>query len=113
MPPHTPDPESHRLAEDAARKANWKRWGPYLSERQWATVREDYSPDGDCWSYFPHDLPAPNLIPPTPRSGARPPAARRLDCSDVDLSHRHHRIERALRGDGIGVGDRSRQGDRR
>ena len=34
---------------------NWKRWGPYLSERQWATVREDYSPDGNCWDYFPHD----------------------------------------------------------
>ena len=35
--------------------ANWKRWGPYLSERQWGTVREDYSADGDCWDYFPHD----------------------------------------------------------
>ena len=34
---------------------NWKRWGPYLSERQWGTVREDYSADGDCWDYFPHD----------------------------------------------------------
>ena len=39
--------EENRLREDAARKANWKRWGPYLSERQWGTVREDYSPDGD------------------------------------------------------------------
>jgi hypothetical protein len=47
--------ESARLAEDNARTANWKRWGPYLSERQWATVREDYSPDGDSWTYFPHD----------------------------------------------------------
>src|SRR6266446_3327845 len=47
--------EEQRLAEDAARKNNWKRWGPYLSERQWATVREDYSPDGTCWDYFPHD----------------------------------------------------------
>ena len=37
-----------------ARK-NWKRWGPYLSERQWGTVREDYSSNGDCWNYFPHD----------------------------------------------------------
>lgn len=35
--------------------SNWKRWGPYLSERQWGTVREDYSPHGTCWSYFPHD----------------------------------------------------------
>ncbi|XP_042215012.1 uncharacterized protein YMR196W-like [Homarus americanus] len=49
------DAESVRLKEDAARSANWKRWGPYLSERQWGTVREDYSPDGDCWSYLPHD----------------------------------------------------------
>jgi len=47
--------EPQRLAEDAARTRNWKRWGPYLSERQWGTVREDYSADGDCWSYFPHD----------------------------------------------------------
>ena len=47
--------ERQRLAEDAARTRNWKRWGPYLSERQWGTVREDYSTTGDCWSYFPHD----------------------------------------------------------
>jgi hypothetical protein len=47
--------EPQRLAEDAARTRNWKRWGPYLSERQWGTVREDYSADGNCWSYFPHD----------------------------------------------------------
>jgi mannosylglycerate hydrolase MGH1-like protein len=51
----TPEPESARLAEDARREKNWKRWGPYLSERQWGTVREDYSPDGTCWDYFPHD----------------------------------------------------------
>jgi len=43
------------LSQDVARTANWKRWGPYLSERQWATVREDYSPDGTCWDSFPHD----------------------------------------------------------
>jgi len=55
--PNTPDqnPESRRLAEDAARKKNWKRFGPYLAERQWGTVREDYSPGGDAWDYFPHD----------------------------------------------------------
>ncbi len=47
--------EAQRLAEDAAREKNWKRWGPYLSERQWATVREDYSERGTCWEYFPHD----------------------------------------------------------
>ena len=47
--------ERQRLAEDASREANWKRWGPYLSERQWGTVREDYSADGNCWTYLPHD----------------------------------------------------------
>ncbi len=56
MPQSGPvDPESLRLAEDRDRKANWKRWGPYLSERQWGTVREDYSADGEAWTYFPHD----------------------------------------------------------
>jgi len=48
------DLEKQRLAEDLARKENWKRWGPYLSERQWGTVREDYSENGNCWEYFPH-----------------------------------------------------------
>ncbi|MDB5296125.1 MAG: Mannosyl oligosaccharide glucosidase, partial [Phycisphaerales bacterium] len=48
------DIETERLKEDAARAANWKRWGPYLSDRQWGTVREDYSPDGSAWTYFPH-----------------------------------------------------------
>ena len=47
--------EHQRLKQDADRTKNWKRWGPYLSERQWATVREDYSPYGNCWDYFPHD----------------------------------------------------------
>jgi hypothetical protein len=47
--------ELQRLQEDQARKRNWKRWGPYLAERQWATVREDYSAQGDPWDYFPHD----------------------------------------------------------
>src|SRR4029078_8862172 len=50
-----PDPEIHRLLEDARREKNWKRWGPYLPARQWGTVREDYSADGRCWEYFPHD----------------------------------------------------------
>jgi hypothetical protein len=49
------NPEKERLESDAKRLANWKRWGPYLSERQWATVREDYSEWGDTWEYFPHD----------------------------------------------------------
>ena len=47
--------EGKRLVADNARTANWKRWGPYLAERQWGTVREDYSPDGSCWDYFSHD----------------------------------------------------------
>jgi hypothetical protein len=53
--PQQISPEIARLAEDKARTKNWKRWGPYLSERQWATVREDYSADGACWDYFPHE----------------------------------------------------------
>jgi hypothetical protein len=47
--------EHERLAEDKERTKNWKRWGPYLSERQWGTVREDYSEHGNSWSNFPHD----------------------------------------------------------
>lgn len=47
--------EHQRLEQDAARSENWKRWGPYLSERQWGTVREDYSPKGQAWLYFPHE----------------------------------------------------------
>ena len=46
--------EARRLAE-ARQGVPWRRWGPYLSERQWGTVREDYSADGDAWDYFPHD----------------------------------------------------------
>ena len=47
--------EIFRLEEDASRRKNWKRWGPYLSERQWGTVREDYSEFGAAWDYFPHE----------------------------------------------------------
>jgi hypothetical protein len=47
--------ERARLSEDAARIKNWKRWGPYLADRQWGTVREDYSANGEVWSYFPFD----------------------------------------------------------
>ena len=47
--------EAARLDEARARTAHWKRWGPYLAERQWGTVREDYSEDGSAWRYFPHD----------------------------------------------------------
>jgi hypothetical protein len=47
--------EEKRLEEARARKAHWKRWGPYLSERAWGTVREDYSPGGTAWEYLSHD----------------------------------------------------------
>ena len=47
--------EERRLEEARERTVHWKRWGPYLSERAWGTVREDYSPNGTAWDYFPHD----------------------------------------------------------
>jgi hypothetical protein len=47
--------EDYRLDEARQRKKHWKRWGPYLSERQWGTVREDYSADGTAWEYFPFE----------------------------------------------------------
>jgi hypothetical protein len=47
--------EKKRMADNNADKENWRHWGPYLSERQWGTVREDYSPGGTAWEYFPHD----------------------------------------------------------
>ncbi len=47
--------EVKRLEEDKNNVAPWKKWGPYLSERQWGTVREDYSPNGDAWNFFTHD----------------------------------------------------------
>lgn len=50
-----PTAEHQRLMASHERAANWKRWGPYLSERQWGTVREDYSDSGNCWEYFPHE----------------------------------------------------------
>jgi Mannosylglycerate hydrolase MGH1-like glycoside hydrolase domain len=51
--PHTA--EHQRLAQAGEQAAPWKQWGPYLAERAWATVREDYSPYGSAWEYFPHD----------------------------------------------------------
>ncbi len=47
--------EKQRLADAEARTKHWKRWGPYLAERAWGTVREDYSENGTAWEYFPHD----------------------------------------------------------
>ena len=47
--------EGTRLRDARERKAHWRRWGPYLADRQWGTVREDYSPHGGAWDFFPHD----------------------------------------------------------
>lgn len=62
MPPINSSPaaapasaERQRLVQDKLGQQNWRRWGPYLSERQWGTVREDYSPGGNAWDYLPHD----------------------------------------------------------
>ena len=49
------DAEQQRLEEDRNRVALWRRWGPYVAARQWGTVREDYSDDGNAWDFFPHD----------------------------------------------------------
>src|SRR6202451_140125 len=49
------DAEKRRLIEAARHDLHWRRWGPYLSEREWGTVREDYSAKGTAWEYFPHD----------------------------------------------------------
>src|SRR5438876_944028 len=48
--------EQQRLQQSRERTIYWKRWGPYLSERAWGTVREDYSADGSAWDYFPFDV---------------------------------------------------------
>lgn len=55
MPEYPQNPEEERLQQDTSRTHRWKRWGPYLAERQWGTVREDYSANGDVWTAFPHD----------------------------------------------------------
>src|SRR4051812_42238532 len=50
------DPEKQRLQEAREGRAEWRKWGPYLSERSWGTVREDYSATGDAWRYLTHDM---------------------------------------------------------
>jgi hypothetical protein len=47
--------EQQRLTDADRNGVPWRRWGPYLSERQWGSVREDYSPGGDAWNYLTHD----------------------------------------------------------
>ncbi len=49
------NPETVRLQDARTNKIPWRKWGPYVSERQWGTVREDYSQDGNAWDYFSHD----------------------------------------------------------
>ena len=53
--PAKPTAEDLRLAEAREQKVPWRRWGPYVSERQWGTVREDYSPGGTAWEFVSHD----------------------------------------------------------
>jgi hypothetical protein len=71
--------EEQRLEESRQRKAHWKRWGPYLSERAWGTVREDYSPGGTAWEHVPHDH-------------ARSKAYRWNEDGLAGISDRHQRI---------------------
>src|SRR5580700_569705 len=52
---HIADTAEGRRLEEARLGGPWREWGPYLSDRQWGTVREDYSPYGNAWEYFPHD----------------------------------------------------------
>ncbi len=75
--------EQRRLDESRQRKAHWKRWGPYLSERAWGTVREDYSAGGTAWDYLTHDQ-------------ARSKAYRWNDDGLAGISDRHQRICFAL-----------------
>src|SRR5215831_5639008 len=75
--------EEQRLEESRQRARHWKRWGPYLSSRAWGTVREDYSPYGTAWDYFPHDH-------------ARSRAYRWNEDGILGISDRHQRICFAL-----------------
>ena len=51
----TPMNAEHKRLDEARQGTPWRQWGPYLSERQWGTVREDYSENGDAWHFFTHD----------------------------------------------------------
>src|SRR5262245_46355766 len=75
--------EAQRLEEARLRTKHWKRWGPYLSERAWGSVREDYSPGGDAWDYFPH-------------VHARSRAYRWNEDGLAGISDRHQRISFAI-----------------
>src|SRR2546423_14880343 len=92
-------PEHERLLQTQQRSINWTRWGPYVSERAWGTVREDYSPYGTAWDYLPHDVarskayrwgedglagnfgrPPQNLFSPAPLNGRDPHLQKRPLC---------------------------------
>src|SRR6476620_4155707 len=75
--------EHQRLEDSRNRTAHWKRWGPYLSERAWGTVREDYSSGGDAWDSFPHDQ-------------ARSRTSRWNEAAIAGTSDRHQKISFAL-----------------
>src|ERR671925_803515 len=75
--------EQRRLSDTASGAADWQRWGTYVSDRAWGTVREDYSPDGSAWDYFPHDH-------------ARSRAYRWNEDGIAGISDRHQRICFAL-----------------
>lgn len=75
--------EGRRIAENDSRAAHWNRWGPYIADRAWGTVREDYSRDGAAWDSFPHDH-------------ARSRAYRWNEDGILGLSDRHQRICFAL-----------------
>ena len=83
-----PDAERKRLADANGAKRAWRRWGPYLSERQWGTVREDYSANGDAWNFFPHDHARSARLP----LGRRRP--RRLLRRQADAVSRPRPVER-------------------
>ena len=71
------DAEEGRLDESRRREKHWKRWGPYLSERAWGTVREDYSPGGTAWDDLPHDHARSRAAGTRTASPASPTGARR------------------------------------
>src|ERR1700760_5020558 len=55
QPPPPANPERARMSGAPHDVARWRKWGPYLADRAWGTVREDYSADGEAWAWFPHD----------------------------------------------------------
>ena len=87
------DAERRRLEECRSQGIAWRKWGPYLSERQWGTVREDYSESGDAWNYFSHDD-ARSLDEGVRVHVDRPPLLARGPRIRID----HGRADRAVSG---------------